>query len=149
MKRILTIVFISVVAITTSAQFSRQSGDVPAYNAAPPPKTTKLAPILSGAQLSGSSFGHPAQAKSYKEAAKYADVLHQLPCYCHCDRNHGHASLRTCFESEHGANCSTCMQEALFAVAQTRKGMTPKQIRAAIIRGEYQTIDLQSITAAK
>ncbi len=147
MKRALSLLFIAIVSISTSAQFSRPASDVPAYNAAPPPKTAKLAPILAGRQLTGPNFGHPAQVKSYKEAAKYADVLHQLPCYCHCDQNHGHASLRTCFESEHGANCGTCMQEALFAAEQTRKGKTAKQIRAAVIRGDYQQVDLRKITS--
>lgn len=149
MKRALILLFIAAVSISTSAQFAHQAGDVPAYNAAPPSKTAKLAPILSGSQLSGPSFGHPAQVKAYKEAAKYAAVLHQLPCYCHCDRNHGHASLRTCFESEHGANCSTCMQEALYAGDQTRKGKTAKQIRTAIIRGDYQQVDLNAVTSAR
>lgn len=149
MKRPLSLLVIALVTITTSAQFIQApKDDVPAYNAAPPPKTAKLAPILSGKQLTGPVFGHPAQVKAYKEAAKYAAVLHQLPCYCHCDRNHGHASLRTCFESEHGANCGTCMQEALFAAEQTRKGKTPKQIRQAIIRGDFQQVDLRKITSA-
>jgi hypothetical protein len=148
MKRPLTVLLFSLATLSTSAQFGHQAGEVPAFNSAPPPKTAKLAPILSGSQLTGPNFGHPAQIKSYKEAAKHAAVLHQLPCYCHCDRNHGHASLRTCFESEHGANCSTCMQEALFAAEQTRKGQTPKQIRTAIIRGDYQQVDLRKITSS-
>jgi len=149
MKRVLYLLLISVVTISTSAQFTQQKADVPAYNSAPPPKTAKLAPILSGGQLTGPNFGHPAQIKAYKEAAQYSAVLHQLPCYCYCDRNHGHASLRTCFESEHGANCSTCMQEALFAAEETRKGKTPKQIREAIIRGGYQQVDLRKVTSSK
>jgi hypothetical protein len=149
MKRLITLALIGLATLTTSAQLGHAPGEgVPAYNAAPPPKGAKLAPIWSGAQLTGPNFGHPAQVKSYKEAAKYSSVLHQLPCYCHCDRNHGHASLRTCFESDHGANCSTCMQEALFAGEQTRKGKTAKQIREAVIRGEHLKIDLRKVTSA-
>jgi hypothetical protein len=40
------------------------------------------------------------------------------------------------------------MQEALFAAEQTRKGQTPKQIRTAIIRGDYQQVDLRKITSS-
>jgi hypothetical protein len=149
MKRALSLLFITAVTISTSAQFAHQKEEVPTYNSAPPPKTAKLAPILSGNQLTGPNFSHPAQVKSYQEAKKYADVLHQLPCYCHCDRNHGHASLRTCFETEHGANCGTCMQEALYAAEQTRKGKTAKQIRQAIVRGEYQQVELRKVTSGK
>lgn len=151
MKRALPLVFISLAAISTSAQFSghdHKSEGVPAYNTAPPPKTAKLAPIWTSAQLAAARFTHPAQVRSYQDAAKYANVLHQLPCYCHCDRNQGHASLRTCFETDHGANCGTCMQEALFAAQQSRQGKTAKQIREAVIRGEHQKIDLRKVTLA-
>lgn len=155
-KRFGTMLLISAVAVGTAGTSAQQNHaghahnrtDVPAYNTAPPPKNAKLAPILSGRQLTGPNFAHPAQVKSYKEAAKYAHVLHQLPCYCHCDRNAGHASLRTCFESEHGAVCGTCMQEALYAAEETRKGKTVKQIREAVIRGEHSKIDLRKITSA-
>ena len=34
------------------------------------------------------------------------------------------------------------MKEALFAEQQTKLGKTPKQIRAAIIKGEFEKIDL-------
>jgi hypothetical protein len=36
------------------------------------------------------------------------------------------------------------MKEAVFAYQQTKKGKTPAQIRAAIERGEWQAIDLES-----
>lgn len=153
MKRILSIALVSLVTVSTSAQFNHSHSDgkaeVPAYNAAPPPKGKKMNPILSGAQLTGPNFRHPAQVRSYKEAAKIAATLHQLPCYCHCDRNAGHNSLRTCFETEHGANCSTCMQETLLAAQMLKQGKTAKQIRDAIIKGEHQKIDLNKITSAE
>jgi hypothetical protein len=40
------------------------------------------------------------------------------------------------------------MQEALFAEQETRKGKTPAQIRAEIIRGDYKTIDLVKLDNA-
>src|ERR1700716_3696752 len=96
MKRPFIIVFITLISVASSAQWAQPTG-VPAYNAAPPAKGTKLPPILSGAQLE--NFQHPVQVRAYKAAAKIPGVFHQLPCYCFCDRHAGHNSLRTCFES--------------------------------------------------
>jgi hypothetical protein len=145
MKRFFYIAAVSGLALVTMGASGPMMNDVPAYNAAPPKKGQKLTPILKGMQLTGPYFQHPVQVKSYQIAAKTARVLHQLPCYCYCDRGHGHASLRTCFESEHGAHCSTCMQEVFYADRELKKGKTVKQIRAGIIKGEFKKIDLQSI----
>jgi hypothetical protein len=147
MKRFLTVVFIAAAAISTSAQFAAQE-EVPAYNAAPPKKGEKLPPILSGDQLTGPNFSMPVQVNAYKAAAKVPATLHQLPCYCHCDRNHGHNSLHSCFESDHGAHCGVCMAEAFFAAEQAKKGRTAKQIREAVIRGDYKSMDLQKYNVA-
>ena len=144
MKRLPGILLVIVVAITGSAQWSQpQPGDVPAYNAAAPPKATRLAPILAGAQLGGPAFRYPFQVRAYQLAAKTSGVIYQQPCYCFCDRNFGHNSLRSCFESEHGANCSVCMQEVFYAYKMTRKGKTAAQIRQGILRGDWKSIDLQ------
>jgi hypothetical protein len=35
------------------------------------------------------------------------------------------------------------MKEGIYAYEQTKKGLTPSQIRAGIERGEWQTIDLE------
>jgi len=79
-------------------------------------------------------------------AAKIPAVLHQEPCYCHCDRTMGHNSLHSCFEGTHGAECSTCMKEGVYAYRETLKGRTPAQIRAGIERGEWENIDLEAVT---
>jgi hypothetical protein len=145
MKRWSAIFLISLLAITTQAQWRPDPKDVPAYNAAPPAKGQKLPPILSGASLMGPSFQHPAQATSYRAAAKVPNVLHQLPCYCYCDRGHGHNSLHSCFEDTHGSHCTTCMQEAILAERMTREGKSVKQIRAAIMNGDFQKVDLNKV----
>ena len=143
MKRIVSLCLVTLVAVSLSAQWTRPT-DVPAYNAAPPAKGQKLPPILMGLQLTGPNFRHASQVASYKAAASIPKVLHQLPCYCYCDRGHGHNSLHSCFETEHGAQCSVCMEEALFAAEMTHKGKTAKQIRQAIIRGEYKSVALEN-----
>jgi hypothetical protein len=43
----------------------------------------------------------------------------------------------------HGTECSTCAKEGFFAYQQTKLGKTPAQIRAAIARHEYESIDLE------
>ncbi|HET7104589.1 MAG TPA: CYCXC family (seleno)protein [Terracidiphilus sp.] len=124
------------------AQWSVPGNDIPAYHSNAPLRVSALPRILSGKQLMSDGFRYPWQVHAYQKAARIGDVLYQLPCYCRCDRALGHTSLRSCFEGLHGAECSTCAKEGLFAYEQTRLGKTPAQIRAAIERHEYERIDL-------
>ena len=140
MKRIFGCLAVGLLTIAASAQWSNPADEVPAYHAAPPSKP--LAPVLSGDQLTGPSFSHPYQATVYKMAEKIPAVLHQLPCYCRCDRALGHKSLHSCFEGTHGAACATCMRETVYAYQQTKLGKTPVEIRGAIERGEWQSVDV-------
>ncbi len=144
MKRLLGCLAVLLVAVAASAQFADPAKDIPTYNAAPP--TRALPAIMSGAQLTGPWFAHRYQVTAYKMAATIPAVLHQQPCYCRCDREMGHNSLHSCFESNHGAGCSTCMKEDVYAYRETKKGRTPAQIRGGIERGEWMNIDLDSIT---
>lgn len=119
-----------------------QSEGVPAFHQAPPKPDTPLAPIVPKAERKGEAYAMKFQQAAYEVAQKIPAVLYQMPCYCYCDRI-GHNSLRSCFESAHGAHCATCMKEAFFAYFQTRRGKTPKQIREGIIKGEWQALDLE------
>jgi hypothetical protein len=125
------------------AQWTNPADDVPAYHASAPLKVSALPPILAGAKLTGPNFQYPWQVHVYKQAAQIASVLYQLPCNCRCDRALGHSSLRSCYEGLHGTECSTCAKEAFFAYAQTKAGKKPAEIRAAIARHEYESIDLE------
>ena len=125
------------------AQWTNPSDDIPAYHPSAPLKLTSLPPILSGSKLMGEKFRYNWQLHAYQQAAKVSSVLYQLPCNCRCDRALGHTSLRSCFEGLHGAECSTCAKEGLFAYQQTKLGKTPVQIRGAIERHEYESIDLE------
>jgi hypothetical protein len=142
MKKILGCLALGLATLVASAQWSNPADDIPAYNAKPPAKPMK--PVLSGTQLTGEYFSHSYQVASYKMAAKVPEVIFQQPCYCHCDRALGHNSLHSCFEGTHGATCSTCMKEAIYAYQQTQKGKTPAQIREGIERGEWQKVDLEA-----
>jgi len=135
---------LAVFAVTAAsyAQWSNPADDVPAYHPSAPLNVSALPAILSGAQLKGPNFRYPWQVHVYQKVAKVSGVVYQLPCYCRCDRALGHKSLRSCFETDHGTECSTCAKEGFFAYEQTKLGKTPAQIRAAIARREYESIDL-------
>jgi hypothetical protein len=143
--RAFTVLFLFAVTMTLSAQWAAQEdeGGIPAYNAGPPPKGTKLPAVMSKGDLWGADAEHPYQTHAYDLAAKIPIVLHQQPCYCYCDRV-GHNSLHSCFEGTHGARCSTCLRELYYSYQQHKKGKTAAQIRAGIIRGDWKSIDLQS-----
>jgi len=145
--RSLTLGFLFLVTLTMSAQWADPSqDDVPAFNAAPPAKGTKLPPILTKDQLWGADAQYPYQTHAYELASKIPVVLHQQPCYCYCDRM-GHNSLHSCFENTHGARCATCLKELYYSYQQNKNGKTAAQIRAGIIKGEWKQISLESASA--
>ena len=134
---------VAMITLATYAQFSNPADDVPAYHPSAPLKFAPLPPIMSGSQLTGENFRFAWQVHVYQQVAKVSSVVFQLPCNCRCDRALGHTSLRSCFETLHGTECSTCAKEGFYAYQQTKLGKTPEQIRAAIARHEYESIDLE------
>ena len=153
-SRSLTLAFLFIVTLSVSAQWTApQEEGVPAYNAGPPPKGTKLPALLTKADLWGADAQHPYQTHAYELAAKIPNVLHQQPCYCYCDRHAGHASLLDCYTGKHAAECGVCLREGLYAYEQTKKGKTAAQIREGIEKGEWRTVDMTKyqtpVTAAK
>ena len=111
-------------------------GGVPSYHAysLKPPIPVTMDP---------KQFPEPLNRNVYTMAAKIKPVLYQQPCYCYCDRHAGHRSLLDCYVSTHGTECDICQKELIFAYLQTQKGKTPAQIREAIIRGDWKSVDLQ------
>ncbi|HKF21833.1 MAG TPA: PCYCGC motif-containing (lipo)protein [Candidatus Angelobacter sp.] len=132
-------------ALMIHGQFKEgQDNSIPAYHATRPAEGAALPPLMTQEQLAAAGLTAPAQKESYKAAARVSKVLYQQPCYCHCDRHAGHTSLRSCFETTHGANCGTCMAEALYTYQMSKKHWSPKMIRDGIMRQEYTRIDLQN-----
>lgn len=146
MKHFLGFLVVLFIAAMTHAQ-NTAANEVPAFHATRPLAATKLPPILTEKQLADQGMIAPAQKEAYKAAARASSVVYQMPCYCYCDRNHGHTSLRSCFEGTHGAQCGTCMQEALYSYRQSKKGWTAKMIRNGILQGDYKLVDLQNVPA--
>ena len=130
------------VALVSAPWLQSADMDVPIFNKVAPAKGDKLPPILTKDQLWGQNAKHPYQIHAYELAAKIPKGLYQQPCYCHCDRSMGHNSLHSCFSGMHGAQCTTCMQELYYTYTMHKKGKTPQQIRAGIIKGDWQSIDL-------
>jgi Protein of unknown function with PCYCGC motif len=133
----------AIFTVASYAQWTNPANDVPAYHPSAPLKVSALPPILAGDKLAGENFRYPWQLHVYQQTAKVGNVIYQLPCNCRCDKSLGHTSLRSCFETLHGTECSTCAKEGFFAYQQTKLGKTPEQIRAAISRHEYESIDLE------
>ncbi len=151
-KRIWTSIFVFLVAMTTSAQWADSTSEespvdqVPAYNAAPPKKGQKLPSILAKDQLLGPAFEYPFQTRAYELASRIPATIYQQPCYCYCDRM-GHNSLHSCYESEHAAHCSACLQELYYSYKMVKQHKTARQIRAGIIKGEWKKIDVKKAAA--
>jgi len=80
---------------------------------------------------------------SYALAARTKSILYQVPCYCPCNRQHGHESLLDCFTGKHGAKCGICEKEVIFCYRESRKGRTAPQIRDDIRAGKAWKIDLK------
>jgi hypothetical protein len=99
------------------------------------------------ATLDPKQFPDALNRNVYALAAKIRPVLYQQPCYCYCDRHEGHKSLLDCFVGTHGAECDICQKEAVLAYQLTQKGKTPAQIRAAIIRGDWRSLNLNPYMA--
>lgn len=73
---------------------------------------------------------------AYEAARNHPEVLAQLHCYCGCQEHEGHKNLLDCFRTDHGAQCATCMGEAITA-AQMYEGGSPVEQIADALRKQY------------
>lgn len=148
-KRIVGATFLATVAVSLVLLPQLRSSGVASAssqiaNAEPVPAHHESAPDAPlPATLSPTLFTAPVAQNAYAVAARIRKVLYQQPCYCHCDRSQGHASLLDCFTGQHAAECGVCVSEDFYAYEQTRKGKTPEQIREGIERGDWHSVDLK------
>jgi hypothetical protein len=112
MKRALILIFLFVACHREAAQ----------HDAAMPmtmmPRVNPNAPILAA-----SSFANPIAADAYAKASQVPDRLSHLYCYCHCHQHLGHDSLKTCFQTDHAAECQVCQREAVQAWQDWKNGL--------------------------
>jgi hypothetical protein len=98
---------------------------VPAHFTEPQP-LDGLKPTLAPEQFTGKV------RKAYQVAKEIPQTLTQLPCFCYCD-SVGHKSLHSCYEDEHSAGCTTCVDSALLAGELKRQGLGDAEIRDRLI----------------
>jgi Protein of unknown function with PCYCGC motif len=130
-------------AMTHGAQADNSATEpIPAYHVVP------SSAAENEKTLDPEDFAHdPVTRNAYAMAAKVKKVLYQQPCYCYCDHSQAHTSLLSCYTGDHAAYCEVCKKEAIYAYEQTKQHKTAKQIRAGIIHGEWQKIDLAQYKA--
>lgn len=119
--------------VTSQSQSAEEQ--VPAFHAEAP--RGPLPETLSPAQ-----FPNVVVQNAYALAARVKKILYQQPCYCHCDRSHGHGSLLDCFASKHGSECGVCIREALYTYEQSRQGKSAAEIRQGMQHGAWQQVDI-------
>lgn len=83
--------------VETSAAPAEQAPPIPAYYETEQ-EAQPLPSILPSSMVAG-----PQAVKVYDIAARIPGVLTQIPCYCHCDRGHGHKGLLDCHRDAHSA----------------------------------------------
>jgi len=92
------------------------------------------------ATLEPANFTQADVREAYQTAKEIPGDLVQQPCYCYCQRK-GHRSLLDCFRTDHAVSCKICIKESLLARQMHRQGKTPQEIRAAIIQGQWATVE--------
>src|SRR5262249_62286777 len=115
MKTFLALATLLCAAAIVQAQWAKQKNAVPAFHPTPPAKGEVLPTVLTEKELAAQAMNQPVQLASYKAVAKLPAVMYQQPCYCYCDRAHGHKSLHSCFETTPGAMGPIIIGEALYA----------------------------------
>ncbi len=84
--------------------------------------------------LSPEQFTDPKTRQAYEVARDNPKLLMQMPCFCYCDKpGLDHKSLLSCFVDKHGANCGTCIDEAVMATKLQKENLSIEQIREKII----------------
>jgi Protein of unknown function with PCYCGC motif len=94
------------------------------------------------ATVDSTEFDQVVVQNAYRLAAHLKSVLYQQPCYCYCDRHHGHTSLLDCYTHKHTSGCQPCLKELFYVYEQTNKGQNPDHIREGIIRGAWKVVDI-------
>jgi Protein of unknown function with PCYCGC motif len=70
--------------------------------------------------------------RAYQVAREIPQTLTQLPCFCYCDTI-GHKSLHSCYEDDHSAGCTVCVDSALIASELKQQGLGDAEIRDKLI----------------
>lgn len=129
-------------AMTKGASLGFAQSSLPAHRYAyhKDPPNGPLPATLDPAQFTDNKAAFVA----YSMAQRVPSVLYQLPCYCHCDRRLDHTSLLDCYVGRHGIGCKGCQVAVVFAYEQYRNGKTATEIRSAMDKLDFLTMDLDA-----
>lgn len=84
--------------------------------------------------------------QAYELVAKDPELQDYLFCYCYCKDRYGHKSLKSCFITDHAANCGICIDEAIMAYEMRQKGAIIKEIRKTIDKHFGKMVEVPSHT---
>ena len=126
------------VPMNAISQGTAQSNKVPKFHAQPPGGT--LPQVRNPAQYAA----NPTVERIYQLAAAIRPVLYQLPCYCSCDREEGHASLLDCYVSTQAVQCLICHEKRSLRfdrhAGENIRGRSARRFFAAIGKAKISTI---------
>jgi hypothetical protein len=137
--RFLGVFLFLVVAWITFWSLNRASSRKEVDRSIPPFMEAGTAAGALPATLAPAQFTDPSIKEAYVVALKIPQILAQQPCYCGCS-NIGHHSLLDCYRSSHAADCIICVKEAILASRMHDAGKTVREIRAAIVAGEWSHV---------
>lgn len=119
------IIFVGFIVNGCSGGSSREAGSTAEFRIPPGGEARgTLSPAFFSGKISG----------AYKIAREIPDLLDKVWCYCDCEINSGHKSLKTCYTTEHAAYCDICMNEAFRVNELHKKGYSIEEIRKVIHR---------------
>jgi hypothetical protein len=75
---------------------------------------------------------NPEVLAAYAAAREFPEVFDGIYCVCRCQRNLGHRSLLSCYESRQPTGCMGCREVADFVATRARRGESLATIRAAV-----------------
>ena len=120
MKKALVLALFALGCQQKEAPIASAPAPAPAAEAAAAPLSAVAAdaPILEPMTIA-----NPAARDVYAKAQQVPDRLSKLYCYCHCHQHLGHASLKTCFQTDHAEECQVCQREAVQAWMDWKQGL--------------------------
>jgi len=145
------------VAQAASAPLSGTAAAQAASDAQPavvlkPHPQTEFPPL----RLPGYALPRPAEVitAAYRFAAEHPEILTYIPCFCGCERS-GHKGNEDCFVqkrgangdvtewTEHGMECTVCIDVATQAQQMFASGASVRDIRAAV-EAKYEATAAQN-----
>ncbi len=121
---LLMVITIGLFACNKKTTNNKLTTKQPTLNSYPKAPGGENRPILPASMYKGKA------AKAYKLAKEIPHVLDKVFCYCYCEYHPKikHKSLKSCFATDHGANCNICQNQAIMAYELYKQGLSTDKI---------------------